>query len=246
MSRGLIEPIFKKYFSNYDEKKLEFSLLKGDLKVNDLFFNREAINEAFDAATIPFQLKFGMISKLNVKISILGLYIEKIEVEDLILVLSPDPTKTQKISERTLDSHLKETVLLHMLENQKALSQKAQLKSFSQIPGIPKEVIETMTKRKIEGETPFFEKGPIETTTDSNNMTIEQPKPNLMGPEIFEIITGRLRFDINVKNIRIYYEDGQTLNLASGSNQRNFFSFCFNISELKLNTVIFCNDRKTL
>jgi N-terminal region of Chorein or VPS13 len=245
MSRGLIEPTFKKYFSNYDEKKLEFSLLKGDLKVNNLFFNRDAINEALDAATIPFQLKFGMISKLNIKISILGLYIEKVEVEDLILVLSPDPTKTQKISERALDTHLKEAVLLHMLENHKALSQQAQLKSFTQIPGITKEIIDNMTKRKTEGETPFFEKGPILTTTDSNNLTVQQPKANLMGPEFFEIITGRLKFDINVKNVRIYYEDGQTLNQASGSNQKNFFSFCFNISELKLNTVRYCNLRKT-
>ena len=124
-----------------------------------------------------------------------------------------------------------------MLDNHKALTERAQLKSYKAIPGIPKEVVDSMSKRKLDAETPFAEKGPIQTTTDANDLIIEKPKANLMGPEFFEIITGRLKFDVNVKNVRIYYEDGQTLNLASGSGSKNFFSFCFNISELKLNTV---------
>ena len=236
MSKGLLEPTFKKFFSNYDEKNFDFSLFKGDLKLSNMYFDNKNINEILDNSMVPFKIKFGMITKLHIKISIIGLYIEFVDIEDLIVVLAPDPTKSMRFSQKSLnDPTLKESVIKHMIENFKALISKSPLKPFTNIDQIPKEVVTSLKERKEEAEVPFKERGKQNFKKNSLNQFIEDPKANLMGPEFFEIITGRLKFNIRIKNIRIYYEDDQTLTFES-TGKKSCFSFCFNITEMRLNT----------
>ena len=67
-----------------------------------------------------------------------------------------------------------------------------------------------------------------------------------MGPELFDIITSRMQFNINIKNIKIYYEDNETLANLSNRSSSNF-SMCFSLSELTLLSVDFkANKSKTL
>lgn len=244
MSRGLLEPTIKKYFSNYDEKKMDFSLLSGDLKLTDMFLNRDAINEALDKSNTPFQLKFGMVTKLHVKLSIIGLYIDQIEIEDLILVLSPDASKGTNFENKKLDKDIREQVWTHMIQNYQAMKDGREMTRLNKAKWVPSEMAQKFEDSEKDSLKAFSEKGPLEPPQESQTTATQTSKPNLMGPELFGMITGRLEFNIKIKNIRIYYEDSDKLNRTFGKDNSHI-SFCLNIAEVTLTTVILNNASKT-
>ncbi len=43
---------------------------------------------------MPFVLKFGILKKFNLKLSIIGAKLERLDVEDLILILGPREEST--------------------------------------------------------------------------------------------------------------------------------------------------------
>lgn len=243
MSKGLIEPTLKKYFMNYDTQKLDFSLLSGDLRLKDLFFNKTAVNESLDKKNIPFQLNFGMITNVHIKVSILGFYIENIEIEDLILVMSPDASKGTSFADKKFDKDLKEQVWLHMAQNYMALRSGQNMTKLNLAQWAPEALIEDYQKREKEALAAFSENGPLQEVPTSATTAVQSNKANLMGPELFGIITGRLDFNIKIKNIRIYYEDSDRLNRSFGRDNSHI-SFCFNITEVTLQTVSMNNSER--
>lgn len=224
----------KKYFSNYDANNFDFSLLGGKLELKNMFLNKDSINEILEKGNIPFQVKFGMVTKINIKVSLVGLYIELIEIEDLILVVSPDPSKGQKSEQKVFEGEIRNEILMHMLGNLENLKIGREMNPLERVNGIPQEILKTIKTKEEKDRIPFAEKGPLKVVKDTKNNTVEESKPNFMGPELMGIITGRLEFDISFKNIRFYFEDGQTLVSKIGSPQ--IFSFCLNLSDFKITT----------
>lgn len=234
MSKGLLEPTLKKFFSNYDSKNADISLFKGEVLLNNMFLSKEAINDILGKGNNPFHLVFGMVTKIHIKVSIVGLYIELMEIEDLILVISPDPTKGQSADSRFFETTMKEELLMHMVKNFENIRTGAPLDSIQNLPSVPKEVIDGIQKRETEHRTPFHEKGPLEIKPETLVPDVKQEKLNFMGPEVFALITGRLDFNIRIRNVRLYYEDSKTLVGLNGIPKT--FSFCLNITGFTLNT----------
>jgi hypothetical protein len=237
MSRGLIEPTLKKFFLNYDSEKLSFSLLSGNLQLKEMFLNRAAVNEVFAKNKQPFQLKFGMVTNLHIKISLLGLYIEEVTVEDLILVVGPDASKGTNSHNRLFEQDLKEEVWMHLIGNYERLKTGQEMIKLDKAKWVPDSLRAEYDKREKESINAFSEKGPVQKPSSNAQTTaVETKQPNLMGPELFGIITGRLKFNINIRNIRLYYEDSDNLNRSYGKGSSHI-SFCVNISEVTLKTV---------
>jgi len=231
----MLEPTLKKFFMNYDEKKLEFSLLSGEVKLTNLFLNRQAVNEILANSNTPFQVKFGMVTKLHIKISIMGLYIDFIDVEDLILVVSPDPKGGAQFENKAFQNEAKSQLLMHMINNFEAMRNGTAMKPIQKYDKLPKELQEKIKLNEENHKVPFSEKGEVNVVKDKNNNTVEEAKPNFMGPELMGIITGRMNFDIKIKNIRFYYEDNSTI--TGRASTSSYFSFCLNISDLTITTL---------
>jgi hypothetical protein len=74
MIKGKIFEKCKKLFGDYlfgfDENQLQMSFLKGNIDLKDVNINPSKVNEMFAKKNMPIALKAGMISKLNVKVSI--------------------------------------------------------------------------------------------------------------------------------------------------------------------------------
>ena len=74
--------------------------------------------------------------------------------------------------------------------------------------------------------------------TAAQTTAVEPKNPTSWNKKLFGLITGRLRFNINVRNIRLYYEDSDNLNRSYGKGSSHI-SFCVNISEVTLKTVVY-------
>lgn len=66
-------------------------------------------------------------------------------------------------------------------------------------------------------------------------------KFNLLGSEFFEIIKNRLAFKIKIRNVRIFYEDTESLRKANMQTHNNsgMNNFCWNIA---LNDIVFNSE----
>lgn len=237
MSKSLIEPTLKKYFLNYDPEKVNFSLLNGNLQLKELFFNNKAVNEVFAKSNKPFQLKFGMVTNMHVKISLLGLYIEEVTIEDLILVVSPDASASSQYQQRAFEHDLKEEIWLHLIKNFELQQSGGKMVKFEKTKWMTDKMADEYDKQEKDSINAFAEKGPVQKPpTGSQTTAVESKKMNIMGPELFGIITGRLKFNINIRNIRLYYEDSDNLTRSYGKGSSHI-SFCLNITEVTLKTV---------
>lgn len=226
MSKAAIENILKTYFENFDPNKLKFSLLEGKIELNNLYFKRSAINDILDKANLPFQLKFGMITKLNVDVSILGLVLEIVEIEDLIVVLSSNLTNASNFEKKVLDKlEFKEALLKHMLQNSSLQKEGKPMNPLSSVSAIP-EAVRTSLDGKEKALMSVPVRNPAPPVAESTAGT-----SNILGPELYGIITGRMEFNVVVKNIKVYYEDCETVTDDKG--QVLNFSGCLNVSEFR-------------
>lgn len=233
MSKGLLEPTIKKFFTNYDEKKMDFSLFSGEIKLSNLFMNKDAINEVLDKANLPFQLCFGMITKMHIKIAIIGLYIELVDIEDLVVVIKPDASKGANATDDVMEAQAKKAILKHMVSNFQKLRAGSSMDPLESVSELPAETAKQVKENNEKATLPFGGK-PVPEPETEESIRKKQEKPNLMGPELFGIITGRLEFDITIKNTRIYFEDSKTM--KEQRKAQSLFSLCFVLSELRLTT----------
>ena len=52
----------------FDENKLDVGYFSGLIKLNDLILRPDTVNRMLEKHSFPFQLKAGIISKVNVKV----------------------------------------------------------------------------------------------------------------------------------------------------------------------------------
>ena len=110
-----------------------------------------------------------MITKLFVKMSLIGLVVENIEIEDLILVLSPDASKAMNYDSKNFDGEMKRVVLKHMIQNYELMRSGSKLQPLSKVQGIHKDLLTTKQAKDTSLKTPFMEKGPIDLKRDKDN-----------------------------------------------------------------------------
>ena len=72
---------------------------------------------------------------------------------------------------------------------------------------------------------------------DEIELNLDEDDANIFGPELNELLLGRLNLKIVFKNIRIYYEYDNTMDLDFAVKQD--FSLCFTIKEFTLQNVKF-------
>lgn len=114
MSKAVLKQVLERYFTNFSNEKFDFSLFKGQFTLNDLVFNPQTFNSDFDKMNIPFMFKFGILKKMLVDVSIFDQCLEEIVLEDLVLVIGPDPSKSDR--EFALSPEERLSVLLELAQ----------------------------------------------------------------------------------------------------------------------------------
>lgn len=96
MSKALAEKYLKKYILNYKDNTFSLKLLKGRVSFKNLILNAQAVNADLDLLNLPLTLNLGLIKQLTIDVSILKACLEEIVIDELVLVLSPDPSKADR------------------------------------------------------------------------------------------------------------------------------------------------------
>lgn len=225
-----IKTILSKYTYNFQSQQLNLEILKGRFQLEHLIINEKEINAMLAESEAPVRLKFGVLKKFDLKLSILGAKLERLDVEDLILILGPAESFDQKF-EGEEEQEMYNLILKNYIAKIKNSKQTSYLN--------PNVFIEKERKRKTtEMEKRLkIEKSKKEQEEKAKNAPPKDPNKsiNLMGIEIFQLIKNILDCSINIQNVYIIYED----NLDFLYSQEDLSSF---IVTLHLKQLKFQND----
>lgn len=244
MSKAVLNSILKKFFINYSSDKLDLKLFSGEIHLNNLIMNKAAMDELFDNINQPFIFKFGMVKALTVDVNIIRASLERIIIEDMILVVGPDPTKVDRnfdLSEKqrysvfyemlaNLRVHEKwkaEAEELHDLINktkdtkEKAKLEKKYIKKLKSLKmkkclSVPAGVMSEMLNDQKKLKCAF--KGPDALQYKTLDENIKEQVA------FWDMIKTNLEAMFRIKNLRLYYEDTEVLKKNNRSNLN--MSFC--------------------
>lgn len=87
-----------------------------------------------------------------------------------------------------------------------------------------------MSKKEFE-----IHKGQKKAILDEIEINLNEDDANIFGPELNELLLGRLNLKVVFKNVRIYYEYDTMMDLEFGVKSK--FSLCFTIKEFSLQNV---------
>lgn len=225
MSKALIETYLKKYILNYRPESFKLKLLKGRVTFKNLILNTHTINEDFDSMNLPLRLEFGLIKELIVDVSILKVCLEEIIIDDVLLVLSPDPSKADRNFDIPSDKRIPliEELLVKFKtfhkwssevselqrridkgEDIKNSSLKTQLdkkiKGFSlkRCGSVPSSQYKTMDAEELNHFEAFMELGEPQYQTEEEQMEYYE--------QLFEQIKSNISASVTITGVRIYYQ----------------------------------------
>ena len=230
MIRNKIDELLKKYFVNYDPRNLKLGLFKGKIQIENLYFNTKQFNAQMEEANIPIKVKFGIISKLTLDVSFLNLQLDLLEIKDFILVVSPEPTyASPRKPDYREDTEELSNAIFHVIEN---FERQAQGHAMTRLGGA-----------KDPGEIHKKNMESLKSALKSANARIQrsgdgkgsQGGLNIFGPELNELLLGRMNFKILIRNFRVYYEYDAMMKL--GFQQDYSFGLCFSIKDFKFRSV---------
>jgi hypothetical protein len=225
-----IKTILSKYTYNFQSQQLNLEILKGRFQLEHLIINDKEINALLAENGLPVRLKFGVLKKFDLKLSIMGAKLERLDVEDLILILGPAESYDQKF-EGEEEQEMYNLILKNYIAKMKNSKQTSYLNPNVFIEKERKRKITEMEKRlKIEKSKKEQEDKAKKAPPKDPNKSI-----NLMGIEIFQLIKNVLDCSINIQNVYIIYED----NLDFLYSQEDLSSF---IVTLHLKQLKFQND----
>lgn len=183
-----------------------------------------------------------------------------LEIEDLILVVEPEVSNASEI-EKVLTKEETFQVIGHLMKNYKNLLKGKKLDENPYLESFEKEFLEQRRNfiygppaAENQGDNtgqpgedgqnpkPTLTKMPtkqnIREQNEKNN-TEEGPPPNVFGPELYELVFGRLDFKIKINNVKIYYENDHSEKNDFGNKVefQKSFSIMFNIKGLSLTSV---------
>lgn len=238
MSKALIEKYLKRYILNYRPETFKLKVLQGELSFTNLILNTHALNEDFDEMNLPLKLEFGLISKLSIDISLIKACLEKIVIDDVVLVVSPDPSKADRNFEVPPEKRLPLLVELFNRfklyrnwtasvselqakidrgEDDPKGSIKSQLKktiknlTLKRCDSLPKSQYKIIDEEELNHVEAFYEKGEPQYQT-------EEEEDQWYG-WLFDQIKMNLSAKVTIKGVKIYYQ--HTFEKDSGRNSRH-------------------------
>lgn len=185
-----IKKLLSQYTYNFTQEQLSLQILRGNFKIENLIINDQEINRILAENGLPYKLKFGLLKKFEMKLSIIGTKVEKIEVEDLIIIAGPARVEDSKVYGSEEDNMY--NLVLKNLEGE--IKKNKPIKTLKP-SGLFKE---------LENE---FKAKKAATEAYNNNKNNNSRGVNMMSIELIELIKHFLDIDIGIKNITFIYED---------------------------------------
>lgn len=217
-----LKTILKKYTINFEEKQVSLNLMKSQFKIENLILNVEQINKELNAKKLPFKLKFGVLKKFRLKLSIFGGKLENLDIDSLILILGSNSQPSEKF--RGIEE---EKIYLNCLKNMELEKKgKKNLKLFNPdlIFSKENEEYQNLKKEKV--------------IVEKKKKKQKKEGINLMGIEVFEIVKNFLGCKINIANIHLIYEDKMSFTKSSAKMENfiltaQFKEFSFKVDDIK-------------
>lgn len=209
-------------------------------------------------------MKYGFLTNLNIEISYMNLQLKLLEIEDLIIVVEPEASNASEI-EKVLTKEEAFQVLGHLLNNYKKLTKGQKLEENPYLEKFETDFIQQKRafiygdpnqQQQANGnpQDPAQQGGnseptdPLKTMPTKQNIREKNEKekstddtapPNVFGPELYELVFGRLDFKIKINNVKIYYENDHTQKSEFGNKVefQQSFSIMFNLKGLNLVSV---------
>lgn len=233
--------------------------MSGKVNFNNLYFDTEKINRILEIEDVPIKMKYGFLTNLNIEISYLSLQLKLLEIEDLIIVLEPNASAASEI-ETVLTKEKTFEIMSHLMKNYKALRGGKEMQENPHLEDFEKKFLEQRKrfiygdpnqKKEGEGEEGKEPDHPLKHMPTKKNIREQTKKqeqkengedpapPNVMGPELYELVFGRLDFKIKINNVKIYYENDHSQKNQYGNKVefQKSFSIMFNLKGLNLLSV---------
>lgn len=225
-----IKDLLAQYTYNFNNQQITLELLKGHFMLENLVINENKINEIFKKLDLPFRLKFGLLRRFEMKLSIISAKLETLNIEDFVLIFGPAEEELEKF-EGAEEVAIYNIILknhIAILKNNPSSASYLDPELFAETARI------RMQKMKEEKEAKLKKDAEAEKRRKKTPAEASKETMNILGIEIFELIKNFLDCSISVQNIFIIYED--TLpDLATHENLEQF------IVMMTFNKFAFCN-----
>ena len=216
-----IKKVLKQYTLNFQEKQVSLDIMNSQFKIENLILNVVEINKKLLKS--PFKLKFGVLKKFRLKLSVFGGKLENLDVDSLILILGPNNDDASE-KFRGLEE---EKMYMNCLKNMEKIKKgQKNLKLFN-----PDLIFSKENEQYKNLKTKKTENKKKEKKEESQGI-------NFMGIEFFEIVKNFLGCNININNIHLIYEDQMSFSKSSSRKdnfilQAEFKQFCFKVDDIK-------------
>jgi hypothetical protein len=224
-----LKAFLSKYTYNFQIEKMNLSILKGKFQLENLIINDREVNALLAKMDVPLRLKFGVLKKFNLKLSIFSAKLETLEVEDLIIILGPSESLEDKF-----EGDEEQKMYGMILKNYIAKINNSKKGSYMN----PNEFIEKERKRKLKKLEKVLKRARSKEKKEKKKKSTPPKDPNerisLLGAEIYLLIRSLLDCRINIHNVLITYEDNldflysqeklTSFNVALNIKQLNFFN----------------------
>lgn len=199
-----LKDVLSQYTYNFDKQQISIELLKGQFALENLIINEQKINQIFKAQGLPVRLKFGLLKKFFLKLSILGAKLENMTVDDLILIFGPANDEPEKF-EGAEELELYKIALRNHVASQQNYQGASYLdpEVFAETARLR---MEKLAKDKAEADKKAQEAS-ARAQARAKEKEDSKETINLMGIELFELIKNFLDCSVTIQNIFIVYED---------------------------------------
>ena len=189
-----IEQYINSYLYGFTKEQLDVGIMKGEIKLEGLNLRPDGVNEVLDKTNNPFWLKAGLISKINLKCSLMNFIGEKpleVNIDGINIIITPSYKWIIQNIDNFLFEDLKEMKMEYSaLEN-----------NSINIFGKKINVLDNTIFRKEKLEQFFKDKSKISDLL--NNIFID----------CFEFFYAKnYSLILKLKNIHIRFEDDQLIN----------------------------------
>lgn len=185
-----IKKLLGQYTYNFSQEQLSLQILRGNFKIENLIINDQEINRILKEKGLPFKLKFGLLKKFEMKLSLIGTKIEKLDIEDLILIAGPERVEDAKVHGAEEDQ-----MYNHVLKNlSKEAKKQRTMQTFNPV-GLFKDLETEFANKRATKE-------PVENVQNGKKNGVD-----VMSIELIELLKHFLDVDIAIKNITFIYED---------------------------------------
>ena len=82
-----IKKVLEEYTYNFKSNQISLQLFSGKFQIDNLILNEKKINSKLEERNVPFRLEFGVLKKFLLNVSIIGQKLEKLEVDQMVLLI---------------------------------------------------------------------------------------------------------------------------------------------------------------